>query len=227
MNKFPSYSLIFKKICEVPQKGSFDRLVIDAVQEIDDSFSEDVIKQHLPAIEDFCKKDKHGLIEFNDAENFVEIKSDPQYLDFKEKLDTLSDKDFATLCCDILNKNEKVDMNLVQDNSLEDTLTIDIKGYVEDRILGRIHIYSQVKCCSKNIGLNPMKQFVGGVVKHIMDENRSLVHPYFLTYFSKNGYDEKATEYAEKIGVKCYDSHNLYDFCREYAIDLTKYQKEF
>ncbi len=225
VNKFPSFNEIYKMACSNPTSGSFAKIITNVVQEIDDSISEDEINNHLGILENFFREQDDEIVEFDDKENFVVIKGKKEYMEFCKALNLLSPKSYAKLCCDILNKSEKIKVEEVADNSQEDANTIDIKGKLEDDILGIIDVYSQVKCFDKKcIGLNSMKQFVGGVIKNISDENKTIVHPYILTYFVKNGYDDRAKEFALKTGIKCYTVKNIYDFCSKYKIDLNSYK---
>lgn len=223
VNKFPPFQDIYKKVCEHPRSGNFRAIIIDAVQEIDDSISEDIIDEYIMYLESYFKRQDDDVIEFNDTEDFVIVKEQTGYQNFVKTIDLLTSQSFAALCCDLLNKNSNIRVYEVAPNSTEDSNTIDIKGYLEEETLGTISIYSQVKCSNKNIGLNQLKQFVGGVIKNIADENKTIVHPYILTYFVKNGYDERATEFSSKTGIKCYTTKNIYDFCSKYGIDIETY----
>ena len=218
----PTVQEIFRYILLKNRKGLISDLAIIAITESCPDLSEDDIAEHVEknkdalqkyflSQEDICGK-KYSITDYDNY--FIKVKhyDCDKYL---MPLSKISGEDFAHLSLILLQhiypQGKFIETIL---DKVDDSYCVDIKGDISfSSVNEKIHMIVQCKKKTefrKEITLNELKQFVGGVKGYIYQqkENKKIseMHPILLGYFSNAFFHEDAQSYAEKVGIKLIDA---------------------
>lgn len=218
----PTVQEIFHYILLKNRKGLISDLASIAIKERCPDLSEDDIVEHVEKNKDalqnyFLSKEdiyskKYTITDYDNY--FIEVKhyDCDRYL---IPLSKISGEEFAHLSLLLLQhvypRGHFIETIL---DKVDDSYCVDIKGDISfSSVDEKIHMIVQCKKRTefrKEITLNELKQFVGGVKGYIYQQKESKkiseMHPILLGYFSNTFFHEDAQNYAKKVGIQLIDA---------------------
>jgi len=232
--KLPPLAKIFDLILSKPAKGPIFSLAISVLGENYDNLSEEEVTEHI----EYNAKDldecflNSNLVDkefkiLNETPLIIEVLANEKYKLVKklEKLDGRKFEDLILILMDKLGLKESTN-SFKCNNKRDDSLCLDLEAkYISNSIVSG-HVFVQAKWkndCNKQVNLNELKSFAGGILACIHNKSKTLgrFYPAALIYITSVTYSKEAKEYAKNMGITCIDGTKFIELLLENA--LTKF----